>query len=487
MTIQFDAVPANLRVPLVYVEFSGAGAGLAPPGLRTLLIGQRLAAGSAAAGATVQIYDEADAIRQFGRGSMLAHMAAAFRRQHLLGDLWAHVLDDAATATEGTWTLTVTGAATAAGAIALYVAGRRVAVGVASGDTVSQIGAAIAAAVTARPDLPVTAAVAAGVVTLTARHGGDVDLDVRHSFHPDERLPAGVALAIAVRASGAVDPDVSPIWAALGDEQYDFVVLPYTARAAVTSLAGELAARWGPLQQIEGVGVVAYRGATGTAAQATTYGNALNSPHLTVMDVGKSPTPTYEWAASVAGQLALAAEIDPARPFQTLPLHGVVAGAPGDRRTFVERNTLLSDGISTHHVGVDGTVRIERMITTYQTGPGNVPDTAYLDLNTPLTLGWIRRDFRGYVRRKYPRHKLADDGTRFGTGQAVMTPSIGRAEAIARYRAWEDRGLVEGAEAFKASLICERNARDRSRLDWLMRPDLANGFRVAGAHIAFLT
>ena len=48
------------------------------------------------------------------------------------------------------------------------------------------------------------------------------------------------------------------------------------------------------------------------------------------------------------------------------------------------------------------------------------------------------------------------------------------------------RGLVEGAEATRAGLVCERNAQDRNRLDWLMGPDLVNQFRVAGAKIQFV-
>ena len=68
----------------------------------------------------------------------------------------------------------------------------------------------------------------------------------------------------------------------------------------------------------------------------------------------------------------------------------------------------------------------------------------------------------------------------------MITPRLGRAEALARYRTWETRGLVEGAEAFRAGLICERNAQDRNRLDWLMTPDLVNQFRVGGAKIQFV-
>ena len=496
MAISFNEVPAANRIPFVYVEIdSSRAAPDVPEAYRTLLVGGALATGTAErldptdgapSGAVVPIHDAADAQRRFGRGSMLAAMAAAYRRQHPLGRLWGVGIDDSG-GTEGTQTVTLTGPATGAGTIALYVAGQRVAVPVASSQTATAIATAIVAQIGRQPDLPVTATSAAGMVTLTARHGGEAGVvDVRHSLHADESLPPGVTLAVADGTTGSGDPALEHLWTLLGDERFDLIVLPYTGTGQVGSLEAELAARWGVAQQLGGVGVVAYRGATGSQGEATAFGNGRNSPYLVVMDAGRSPSPDYEWAAAVAGQVARSAEIDPARPFQTLPLAGIVGAPVEHRRIYTERNAMLHDGISTHGVDAAGAVRIERLITTYQTAAGGIPDTAYLDLNTPLTLDWIRRDFRGYIARKYPRHKLADDDTRIGPGQAVITPRLGRAEAVARFRTWEARGLVEGAEAFRESLICERNAADRNRLDWLLAPNLVNQFRVGGVQIQFI-
>ena len=257
----------------------------------------------------------------------------------------------------------------------------------------------------------------------------------------------GVPTPIAIASSvvGATDPDLDDALAAIGDEQYNVIAVPWTAAGEIAKLEAELAERWGPTQQIDGVGIAAWKGAGGTQAQATTYGNARNSPHVSVMDAGGSPTPAWAWAAAIAG--------------------AVSASAAGDRA---------------------GTVRIERLVTTYQTTASGVPDTAFLDLNTPLTLSHLRADFRNTILRKYPRHKLADDGTRIGPGQAVITPGVGRAEAIALFRRWEESGLVEGADQFKTDLVVERDAQDRNRLNWLMAPDVVNQFRVGGAKLAFL-
>ena len=487
MAISFNQVPSAARVPFFFVEIDGARAGAAGGAFRSLLVGQRLASGRVAEGVPTPISTVAAARDAFGRGSMLEHMVASFRRQSPLGEVWAVALDDAASAVKATKTVTVTAANTAAGTIVLYVAGRRVAVELGAAMVVADVASAIAAAITAIPDLPVTAASAASVVTVTARHGGTAaDIDLRINYHVDEELPAGLALTTADGAAGTADPDITDALDAIGDEQYNVIATPYTAAAQMAALETELAARWGPTQQIDGVGIAAFRGASGTAAQATTYGATRNSPHVSVMDVARSPTPTYEWAAAIAGQVAASASIDPARPFQTLPLNGVLASEVKDRRTFTERNTLLFDGIATHSVDRGGVVRIERLVTTYQQTAGGTPDAAYLDLNTPLTLSYLRADFRNTILAKYPRHKLADDGNRIGAGQAVITPLVGRAEAIARFRAWEEAGLVEGFEQFNADLVCERNANDRNRLDWLLSPDLINQFRVGGAQIAFL-
>ena len=130
-------------------------------------------------------------------------------------------------------------------------------------------------------------------------------------------------------------------------------------------------------------------------------------------------------------------------------------------------------------------MEIERMVTTYQTAAGGVPDAAYRDVNSLLTLSFLRADFRAKMQTKFARFKLADDGARFLPGQPVITPRIGRAEAVAIFRGWESQGLVENGDAFKANLAVERNTNDRNRLDFLLPPDLINQLRVIGANIAF--
>ena len=156
-----------------------------------------------------------------------------------------------------------------------------------------------------------------------------------------------------------------------------------------------------------------------------------------------------------------------------------------ERFSHAERETLLSDGIATHTVGRDGVVSLERMVTTYQTAGGGVPDNAWRDSTTPLTLSFLRASLRIRL-AKFRRFKLANDGARFGPGQRVATPNIIRADIIGLFRQWEAAGLVESADAFKQGLVVERNATDPNRVDMLLAPtDLVNQVRVLAALISF--
>ena len=81
--------------------------------------------------------------------------------------------------------------------------------------------------------------------------------------------------------------------------------------------------------------------------------------------------------------------------------------------------------------------------------------------------------------------RYGNDGTRFGANQVVVTPAVGKAEAVGLFRQWEELGLVEDAEQFKRDLVVERDITDANRLNFLLPPDLINQLRVTAATIQF--
>lgn len=473
MTVGFSQVPRNALVPFVYVEIDDSRAATGPLPFRSLLVGQRIAAGSIGDNVPIQLSGAADAAEKFGAGSILHGMTASFRRLNPLGELWGVAASAGATAQAQT--VTIGGAPTAAGEIALYVAGRRISTSVASGDTLANIATAVAAAINAAEGLPATAAAAAAVVTVTARNAGlGGEVDIRTNYYATDALPVGVTVAIAQTVPAAGDAGVAAAMDKLGADQLDVVATAYSGATPIAALETDLAGRWNATMQLDGVGIAALRG---TVADAQTYASGRASKYVSVMDAATSPMPAWEWAATIAGAVAQSAEADPGLPFQTMELRGLLPEATADRRTHAERETLLGKGIATHVVDGGGTCLIERMVTTAE-------GTAWRDLNTALTLSFLRRSFRQRM-GKYARFKLANDGAPVAAGQRVLTPAIGRAEAIAWYREMEGRGLVEGGDAFKAALVVERNADDPNRLDFMLPPDLVNQLRITAARLAF--
>jgi len=489
MALSFNAIPIDIRTPGHYVEFDNSRALSGPPAMphKILVLGQMLAAGAAAAEVPIRVTSAGQAVERFGRGSMLAAMFSALKTANPSTESWAIPLVDNAAGTAAAGSVTFGGAPTAAGTLNVYVAGQRVQVAVAAAQALPAIATAFAAAVNAALDLPVTAAVD-GVdttkVNLTARHKGEsgTGVDLRVNYYQGEALPAGLTVAIVAMAGGTANPDVADAIAAMADEQYHTIAMPWTDAANLTALEAELARRFGPMVQIEGHAYAAARGSHGALG---TLGDSRNSAHLTIMDAHASPTAPWVWAAELAGVVAFNGAIDPARPFQTLPLTSVLPEAEADRFTREERDLLLHDGISTHLVDAGGRVLVERAITTYKLDSFGLEDVSYLDVNTVLTLAYLRYAVRARIAQRYPRHKLADDGTRAGAGQAIVTPKVIRAELVALMRELEEIGLVENLDQFVGDLVVERSATDRNRVNALIPPDIVNQFRVFAGQIQF--
>jgi phage tail sheath gpL-like len=486
MSISFNRIPTGVRVPLFYAEMDNSQASYFTQNKRALLIGQKLASGSLAVNTPTLVSSTDLAKTLFGVGSMLARMHEIYRQQDPFGEVWCLAVADDDAAVEAEGTITVAGTSTAAGTISLYIAGQKVSVAVASAATAATVAASINAAINAATALPVTSAVDTVEVTLTCRWAGLTgnDITMLDSFRGvsgGEALPAGITLAYSAAklAGGTTNPDLDdgPI-AAMGDDEYDYIAHGYTDSGNLDAIQAEMddaTGRWSWARQVYGH---AYSALRGDVSALTTAGGLRNDPHHTIAAIDADcPAPAYEYAAAYAGANAVGLNVDSARPTQTLPLNGLLAPRAGKRFTLTERQSLLSYGIATSFVS-GGVLRVERAITTYQKNTFGQADPSYLDSETLHQLTEVTRRLRNRITQKYPRHKLANDGTRFGPGQAIVTPNVIRGELIAEYAVMEELGLVENAEAFKKYLIVERNADNPNRLDVLVPPDLVNSLRI---------
>ncbi|QLI80791.1 phage tail sheath subtilisin-like domain-containing protein [Chitinibacter fontanus] len=482
MTVPFNQIAAAL-VPLFYAEMDNSAANAFVNNQRALLIGQKLAAGSAAAGVPILVGNLAQAKALFGVGSMLARMYETWRKNDLYGEVWCLPIADNAAGVQQTGTITFTGNATAAGTHNIYIAGQRVQAAVAVGDTPTIQATAFANAITAAVDLPVTATPAAGVVTWTCKWKGATGADIQVGANyrgqaGGETTPGGVTVAFAAGTAGATDPLLSTVISALGDDEFDWIVHPYTDSANLDAIGAELndvAGRWSWTRQVYGH---VYSAKRGSLATLVTFGQARNDPHHTIAPIEPTvPTPCWEFASAFTAQNASSLRIDPARPTQTLVLQGVLPAPVGGRWLFSERQSLLTYGLACC-VTRNGAVAIDRAVTTYQKNSFGQADGSYRDSETLFTSAYVLRRLRYRITQKFPRHKLADDGTRFSAGAAIVTPGMVRGELIDEYDALEYEGIVENSKLFAKNLIVERNATDPNRLDVLFPPDYINQLRV---------
>lgn len=486
MSISFNLIGQGILTPGVFAEFDTSKAQQGPSIQRhkVLLIGQRLTTGTHVAGLIEKITSAAQARQFYGPGSMLAAMCSSFLAENKVNELNAIALDDNGAGAKALASITLTGTATAAGTLGYLIAGRRYRIGVAVGDLAAALAINLVAAITADSDKQVTAAVDGVVLTksnLSYVHKGAVGNEIDVRLDPDLDIPAGLTSAIVAFSGGTSNPILSSVITAMGETQFHEIAMPYNDSTSLDLIKTEMVDRWGPMRQNDGQVCLAKRG---SVSGLTTFADARNNEHETVIDL-LGPSGPHEMAANLAAVLSREAQTDPARPIQGVALRAVQAPASTELRTMGEANILLADGVSTVK-SLAGTLYIERLRTTRKKNSFGGDDASLADVEPKETLSYLRYDFRTRFTQKYSRHKLANDGTRFGAGQAVITPMVAKAELVAIFRSWEELGLVEGAEQFKRDLIVERNKSDPNRLDIQLPMDLINQLRITASQIAFL-
>lgn len=492
MSLPFSKLPAGgqIRTPLFYAEVNSSQANSATVTQRTLIIGQMFTSGAKAGTATpgkpVICGGATHAAQLAGAGSMLHLMAADYFAADSFTEVHLLPLQDDGAAIAAGGSFAFTHVATANGTLSLYIGGVRIQLPVLTTQTVNQLATALVAAIAATPNLPVSAAVDgtnAYQVNFTALNAGpggnEIDLRVNYGgAKAGEATPAGLTYTIVAMASGATAPSLSTPLANLGDKGYDFIVLPYTDSTSLDALKAFLddnTGRWSWDVQVYGHFFAAFRGTYGAL---TTFGSGRNDQHGTVMGIYDTPTPAWRWAAMYAAAVAPSLRNFAPQPLQTLTIPGALAPPLSSRFPLSERNALLFNGISTFTVDDDGTVRVERAITTYQTNAFGQPDNSYLPVERMFQLMFDLRFLKGIVTTEFGRMALVDDGTRIAPGSPIVSPSVVRARLIGAYAELIDLGQAQDLDSFVSGLIVQRNAQDRSRLDVLWDGDLTDQLNV---------
>lgn len=498
-SVTFDQIPASFRVPGAYAEVTtvNSGTNLTAMPLRALIIGV-LGSGTGKAGVVYPDISASSALTLAGAGSLAARAVksfvtdAPFTQLDLVlvsplagsvaqvwtvtpsvagsGDQVAATSDNTASSANGATPVVVSGAS-ASGQVALVVNGVRVTATVSSGMTAAQLGAALGSAFTTdimnQTGVACALDSATGALTLTALEAGGwtADIDVRQSVLATDTVP-GVSLAVGVTTPGAGWPDMTPALSAVSHTWYTDIVSNLYDATNLATFATELTRRFNAMEKLDALGYVGFRG---TYGQTLALAETLNNPHLTCLPANAPRWEPAVAAASYAAVTSAALNTDPSRQLRGLSLTALSGLGPDDADRFDMdmRNVLLGDGMSTFLVGSDGTVTIERAVSTQTTDANGNATTAWLDIMTHATISRIRYEWNYYIETTWPRAKLADDGDVLATiaGAGVVTPKILKNAWAGQSALYENAGWLQNTAALAARSTFVINQTDRNRVD----------------------
>ncbi|GBR00538.1 phage tail sheath subtilisin-like domain-containing protein [Acetobacter oeni] len=460
MTISFTNLDTTQRTHGVFAEVDPqyvSGSQLQ----RTLILGPMLSSGTATANEPFLATGASDVDAACGVSSVPALMYRQYIGQDSSGTVYILPQTEDPTAQAAAGSLLVAGTTTAAGTIALYVAGVKIQIGLSSGTTSTDVATAMAAKINATANLPVTATAQNGTVALTSLNKGMTgnEIDIRLNYlgvAGGEQTPSGITITIAAMAGGATNPtdNLATGLTNLSDMSFDFIVSPYTDSTSLgllQTLLNDTDGRWSWNEMLYGGYFCAYRG---TAGALTTFGNGRDEFTGSCLGFYDSPSPAWLWAADYAGASAVSLRADPGVPLQELILN-VLAPPIASRFSRSIRNTLLYDGISTFTISASGQVVIDRAITFWQTDPSGAADITWLNVETPYSLTYVIRDIVAFLKANYGRKKLVADGTNIPGGSNMVTSQTVLAAAVGRYKILCDNGYAQDYDTFKANAAAE--------------------------------
>jgi phage tail sheath gpL-like len=483
--IQFYQIPDNIRTPGAYFEFNTllAQNSLPANAYPVLIVAQMTAAGSTVPGEPIQVFSSAQAAAYFGSGSVAHRMCKAALTANPAVILWCCGVMDAAAGNPlaATGTLTLTETPTTSGLLTLWINNEMIQVGISLTDTPTSIIANLEGALEQLGDLPVTYAVAAGVITFTAKNKGSVgnQINLNCQITANGLSSLGVTAAIAAMSGGAVDPETN-LATALANSfagTYGIYVIGTNNETDLQTLRA----------QVEGVsaynqqrGARGYFATTGSMAAAATLAGEINDGRMVGVYLPGSWSACFEIAAAAAA--VDASSTDPAMPLNTLPLNGINAPAVSCQLMQNEIEALLWEGVSPLIVNAQGIPAFLRAISTYTTNSSGIPDSSLLDTTTIKSLDYLRLAARTWYLLRFARAKnVAPGPTTSGTAAQIRSGLY--SEVLLPLETLE---ILENVEANLPYLLVEQDLISPTQLDAKIPANVVPGLHVFAGRIDLL-
>lgn len=519
---------ASRKTPGVYlaVILGGAGtaSGEAPKSI--LLMGNKIGALSGStpafsraagtmANATPTLCASADDAGTYaGRGSELHTMAMAVFAQYPDATVYLDAVADAA-GTAASLALTFATTATAAFTVRVYACGKVIDVPVASGDTVTTIATAVAAAINAEDTLPFTGQISAGVLTLTANNTGPRGNSLTCAF--SFVSAAGLETVITTSStssgagttgtlsggtqtdgeyffsSGATQDSFANAIAAVATTKFDRIVGACIDTTNIGLLAAHLDSLAGVTSQKRQQGIVP---SIASLAAATTLATTHNKSRLQLVWHYNSRIPIWAVAAQVAaarligdsvvGGILVGEATDPAANLDGMELASVLAqNTIADRPTATEIESALNNGITPLIPSANrpGYVAIGRCITTRSLANG-VPNYAVLDTSNVTICDHVADSMQASLAVTYAGFRLAPDSSDGLPPRAerVTTPRLIRSELARQLKGFEEQGIIIDVDA-NLSLLSVTASATPGRVDCSIPCEPIPGLHILGGDV----
>lgn len=429
-----------ILAPKVTLQIIGAEQIQKGANQRVLLVGQKLSAGSAAAGVVSRnVPDSENSINAlFGAKSHIAEMVRRFKAVNKSTPLDVLPLADSdeVSAAVSSATLTFSGTSTAAGVLNIHVVDKinyRVSVNVAAGVAAAAVATAVDAALGAlEAKSPWNSAVAGAVVTVSSVNEGTV---LNGAPIGVEGSVPGISVALTAFAGGAEDPVLTGVLAAVGNTRYQTIGWPSTY--PTTALTSFLNARFNDnFEVLDGVGVTAV---TNTYASLA-LGPVQNSQSLVILadnlvDAADHKGPAIQSLADVkvaefcavrslrltqdaplASIMSTVASRDQfgGSAISTIPYHntrlpGLSIPLPEDEYGLQEIQNLTDAGYTVAAANrAYNAVILGDTVTTYKTNAAGDPDTSFKYLNRVDASSAIREFFAVNYKARYAQTRLTN-------------------------------------------------------------------------------
>ena len=442
---------------------------------KVLVINQMLPAGTATPGVLYEAVQKNNIKTMFGEGSFLQNALTQIfdvfelSGSTILPQVDVIALEDAGAGTASTATLTITelgGAtneATESGTINVIVGSKKrynaaidVVIGQAITTGAGNISDAIADAINAFTELPVTAVNVAGVITLTCRHKGTIGNEITVKLEGliksgSDYVIGNVKFAPTLFSGGATDPVVTNTLDVVGDNRYQTLTHP-EQYGTVFSVEDFLDNRFNVNNAIrDGVAIVCK---VDTLANLKAYPALSNSQSLCVPglklideDVYKGSAPA-EFSFNISAQLSairalrltenanlirfVASSVSPGDleggihmasfPYFNTPLYLTATIDTGVGFTAQEISELTIAGITVIGNNVVGNeVILGDVVTTYKKDTQGNPDPTWHYLNVVDTLSVSAEYYFNNIKRDYAQSRLTQGNV---NGTFTMTNDV---------------------------------------------------------------